>query len=42
MEKRTPIQKSIIRHGLKEIDRKYNAHKVSLPSHAKALDKYKK
>lgn len=41
MEKRTPIQKSILRHGLKEIDKKFNKGKVALPSRAKALEKAK-
>lgn len=30
MEKRTPVQKSIIRHKLKEIDKKFNARKIHM------------
>lgn len=38
MEKRTPIQKSIVRHKLKEIDR-HPFKKVASPAHDKALRK---
>jgi hypothetical protein len=38
MEKRTPIQKSIVRHSLKEIDR-HPFKKIHGPSHEKALNK---
>ena len=41
MEKRTPIQKSIVRHKLKEIDRR-PVHKVALPAPHKALSNAEK
>jgi hypothetical protein len=37
MEKRTPTQKSIVRHGLKMIDKKWEGRKVTPPAHQKAL-----
>ena len=42
MEKRTPIQKSIVRHGLKMIDKKWAGRKVKGPAHEKALEKSRK
>ena len=39
MEKRTPTQKSIVRHGLKMIDKKWAGCKVTAPE--KALKKVK-
>lgn len=38
MEKRTPIQKSIVRHELKKIDKKWAGRKVEGPAHHKALE----
>lgn len=38
MDKRTPTEKSIVRHKLKEIDR-HPFKKVASPAHHKALDK---
>lgn len=37
MEKRTPIQKSIVRHKLKEIDRKYKPIHAQGKAMARAL-----
>lgn len=39
MEKRTPIQKSIVRHKLKEIDKKWAGRKIKGPAHEKVLSK---
>lgn len=42
MEKRTPTQKSIIRHKLKEIDKRFDGMKVSKPMvREKVLNKMK-
>lgn len=30
MDKRTPVQKSMLRHGLKEMDRKYSSKSKAL------------